>query len=172
MNGGLGDNGQWITKEGEGGGWYRLIQWLGSYGSGLTPDCYSISQADGNAKFTPGLKFFPLDLDRFWKNMVCTAPFYYTIFKIIGKQTLYNDGILESIYIRGELNIGETRPILILSDGLTWVDKSGQNNTKYIPTNTATAARWQIAGSDYANAANSSEFFSEYLWSGSMKFWK
>ena len=47
-----------------------------------------------------------------------------------------------------------------------------QNLDKYIPTNTATAARWQIAGSDYANAANSSEFFSEYLWSGSMKIWK
>lgn len=94
-----------------------------------------------------------------------TAPFYYTIFKIIGKQTLYNDGILGSIYIRGELNIGLARPILILSDGLTWVDRSGQNTSPQTPRD----ARWQIAGSDYANAANSSELFSEFLLSGSMK---
>ena len=95
----------------------RQTQSVGTSGFCLTPDCCYISQADGHIKFIFQCKnstqYF---LDTIWRYR---APFYYTIFKIIGKQTLYNDGILESIYIRGELNIGATRPILILSDGLT-----------------------------------------------------
>ena len=110
MNGVWVDNGQWITIVGRDGADTDTVSWQLWQGFCFVPDCYSISQADGNVKFTPGLKFFPLFLDTIWKNMVCRAPFYYTIFKIIGKQTLYNDGILESIYIRGELNIGRPAP--------------------------------------------------------------